>query len=217
MLGRCRLGHRALLHRLRAADERGHLGDVRGRARLPRQGRLVATVLRARGDRLLHRADRDPGLHQVGGGVPGAPRPLEAAPARHGRRADQPEGVALVLEGDRRRRVPDRRHLVADRDRPDHDHDPARRPGLQARVRRQAAAGNRGCCRRRAGRGCGHRAGPAGVDPALARDAAHAGQRRRPLRRDLLREVRARDLLRRRRGARATPTATSGSSAASTT
>ena len=38
------------------------------------------------------------------------------------RRADQPEGVALVPRGDRRRALPDRRHLVADRDRPHHDH-----------------------------------------------------------------------------------------------
>ena len=39
----------------------------------------------------------------------------------HGRRADQPEGVALVPHRDRRRALPDRRHLVADRDRPHHD------------------------------------------------------------------------------------------------
>ncbi len=46
--------------------------------------------------------------------------------ARHGRRADQPEGLALVLHGGRRRALPDRRHLVADRDRRDHDHAAAR-------------------------------------------------------------------------------------------
>ena len=39
----------------------------------------------------------------------------------HGRRADQPEGVALVPQGDRRRALPDRRHVVADRDRQHHD------------------------------------------------------------------------------------------------
>ena len=75
-----------------------------------------------------------------GAEYPGAPRPLVAAAAGHGRRADQPEGVALVLEGDRRRALPDRRHLVADRDRPDHDHDPARRAGDEARLGGQAAA-----------------------------------------------------------------------------
>ena len=36
VLGRRRLGHRALLHRLRAAAERRHVGDVRGRARTTR-------------------------------------------------------------------------------------------------------------------------------------------------------------------------------------
>ncbi len=41
VLGRRRLGHRALLHRLRAARQRHHLGHVRGRAGLPGQGRLV--------------------------------------------------------------------------------------------------------------------------------------------------------------------------------
>ena len=41
----------------------------------------------------------------------------QAAAARHGRRADQPEGVALVLARRRRRALPGRRHVVADRDR----------------------------------------------------------------------------------------------------
>ena len=39
------------------------------------------------------------------------------APARLGRRADQPRGVDLVPPAHRRRALPDRRHLVADRDR----------------------------------------------------------------------------------------------------
>ena len=54
----------------------------------------------------------------------------------HGRRADQPEGVAVVLEGHRRRALPGRRHLVADRDRRDHDHDAARAPSTPSRARR---------------------------------------------------------------------------------
>ena len=53
---------------------------------------------------------------------PAGARSELAAAARLGRRADQPEGVALVPQGDRRRALPDRRHLVADRDRRDHDH-----------------------------------------------------------------------------------------------
>ena len=110
----------------------------------PGQGHLVGAVRALRRDDLLHGADGDPRLHQVGRGVPGAPRPVEAAAARDGRRADQPEGLALVPQGDRRRALPDRRHLVADRDRRDHDHDAAGRARHEARLGRQAAAGRQG-------------------------------------------------------------------------
>ncbi len=44
VLGRRRLDHRPLLHRLRAAVQRRHLGDVRGRAGLSAQGDLVGAV-----------------------------------------------------------------------------------------------------------------------------------------------------------------------------
>ncbi len=111
----------------------------------------------------LLRADRDPRLHQVGRAVAGQARPLLAAAARLGRRADQPEGVALVPQGDRRRTLPDRRHLVADRDRRDHDHAAARasrqtKPGsathpVPGRVRRGARRVHRRADRARA-RGC---------------------------------------------------------------
>ena len=42
--GRRRLDHRPHLHRLRAADQRRDVGDVRGRARLPAQGHLVGAL-----------------------------------------------------------------------------------------------------------------------------------------------------------------------------
>ena len=58
-------------------------------------------------------------------------------------------------------RLPDRRHLVADRDRRHHDHDAAGRPGREARLGGQAAARDRGRGGRRgrrarsaASRGC---------------------------------------------------------------
>ena len=44
-------------------------------------------------------------------------RPVEPAAARHGRRAHQPRGVDVVPHVHRRRALPDRRHVVADRDR----------------------------------------------------------------------------------------------------
>ena len=214
--GRRRLGHRPHLHRLRPAAQRRDLGDVGGRARLPRQGRLVGAHRALRGDDLLHGADRDPRLHEVGRRVPGQARPLVAAAAGHGRRADQPEGVAVVLEGDRRRRLPDRRHLVADRDRPHHDHDAAGRPGRQARFGGDAAArdrrrrpSTRTARRSRARRGCWHWA-------AVAGDAADAVQGGRPLHGDLLLEFGKRPTSSATPRARTT-TATSGSSDASTT
>ena len=52
--------------------------------------------------------------------------------ARHGRRADQPRGLDVVPRAHRRRELPDRRHLVADRDRRHHDQPAARRDHHQA-------------------------------------------------------------------------------------
>ena len=46
--------------------QRRDLGDVRGRARLPPPGDLVGDHRALRRHDLLHRADRDPHLHQVG-------------------------------------------------------------------------------------------------------------------------------------------------------
>ena len=115
--GRRRLGHRAFLHRLRPALQRRHQHHVRGRAGLSRQGRLVGCRRALQGHHPLHGTHRDPRLHEVGRRVPGEARSLIAPPARHRRRADQPQGLALVLRGDRRRALPHRRHLVADRDR----------------------------------------------------------------------------------------------------
>ena len=80
-----RLGHRPLLHRLRTACQRRHLGDVGGGAGLPQQGDLVGDRRALQGQHPLLRADCDQGLHQVGRGVAKRPRPLLAAPARHRR------------------------------------------------------------------------------------------------------------------------------------
>ena len=69
LLSRRRLDHRALLHRLRAARQRHHQRDVRGRARLPAQGDLVGAVRTLRRHHLLHGADGDPRVHEVGRGA----------------------------------------------------------------------------------------------------------------------------------------------------
>ncbi len=55
------------------------------------------------------------------------PQPRLAPPAGERRRANQSRGVALVFRRGGRRPLPDHRHLVADRNRRHHDHDPARR------------------------------------------------------------------------------------------
>ena len=117
----------------------------------PRQGHLVGDRRALQGHDHLLRADRDPRVHEVGRRAPREARPVLAAAARHRRRADQPEGLALVLEGDRRRALPDRRHVVADRDRRDHDHDAAGRcwtPSRAPRASRCRASRRRSSTRR---------------------------------------------------------------------
>ena len=187
----------------------------------PAQGHLVGDRRALRRDDLLHRADRDPRVHEVGRRARRRRHDLsQAAPARHGRRADQPEGLALVLQGGRRRALPDRRHLVADRDRRDHDH--ARCPGSLA-----TKPGSAGAAAARASR-------PTVVDEREGKPLDE-GQGLLVLKRPwpaMLRTLYKEDdrfietyfakfgkddLPRRRRRPQATRTATSGSSGASTT
>ena len=106
------------------------------------------------------------------------------AAARHGRRRDQSRSVDVVSPQDRPRALPDRRYLVADRDRRDHDVAAARRDSHQARKLHQAAAGNRAGDRRFIGQaGAGGSRRMAGDDQALARHAARdLGRRRRATR-----------------------------------
>ena len=88
-----------------------------------------------RSDPALHRTHGDPDLHEVGRRRGRGPRPVVAAGARHRRRADQPRGVDVVPHQHRWRTVPDRRHLVADRDRRAHDLAAARHHRDEARIR----------------------------------------------------------------------------------
>ena len=80
---------------------------------------------------------------KAGAEHPDGARPQLAAAAGHGRRADQPRGVGLVLEAHRRRPLPDRRHVVADGDGRHHDHAAARTDDTQARIGNDAVPGNR--------------------------------------------------------------------------
>src|SRR5579884_3283230 len=114
---RCRLGHRAQLHRLRAARQRRHDPDVRGRAELSRPVALLAGLRQAQRVDLLHRADRDPRADARGRGLCQEDQAQIAAPPRLGRRADQSRGMDVVLRAGRRGALPGRRYLVADRNR----------------------------------------------------------------------------------------------------
>ena len=76
-------------------------------------------------------------------------RPVEPAAAGHRRRRDQPRSVDVVPPHDRRRALPDRRHLVADRNRRHHDEPAARRDRHQAGQLHQAAARHHSRDRRR--------------------------------------------------------------------
>ena len=90
---------------------------LRRRAQLPRGGPLLADHRPAQGEHLLHRADRDPFVHQVGRRLADSARSLVAEAARHRRRADQSRGVDVVSRQGRRQTLPDRGYVVADRDR----------------------------------------------------------------------------------------------------
>ena len=131
---RCGLGHRPFLHPLRAARERRHDPDVRGRADLSVDLPLLGGDRQAQGQHLLHRPDRDPLAHAGGRGAGEADLAQVAAPPRLGRRADQSGSLGMVPSRGRRRSLPDRRHLVADGDRRHPDHAAARRDEAQARL-----------------------------------------------------------------------------------
>ena len=70
--------------------------------------------------------------------IPEKLRPVVAAGARQRRRADQPRGLDVVPGEHRPQQLPDRRHLVADRDRRDHDLAAAGRHASASRARRCA-------------------------------------------------------------------------------
>ena len=131
---RHRLGDRAQLRRVRAAGQRRDGRDVRGRTGLPAQGSVLGDRRALRRHDLLHGADGDSRVHEVGARVARTPRPLVAAPAGIGRRADQPRSVDVVPPLHRSRALPDRRHVVADRNRPHPDHAAAGDHPDQARL-----------------------------------------------------------------------------------
>ena len=214
---RRRLGDGPQLHRLRPARERRDHADVRGRAELSDQLPVLGGDRQAQGQHLLHRADRDPRA-DAGRRRPGDEDLAHvAAAARHRRRADQSGSLGVVSPRGRRRPLPDRRHLVADRDRRHPDHAAAGRDQAQARLGDAAVLRRAARDRRCRGQGAGGRHHRQSVHRGfLAGPDAHRVRRPRALRRHLFPRLSGQVLHRRRLPARRR-TATTGSPAASTT
>ena len=194
--GRRRLDHRALLHRLRPARRRRTTVMYEGAPDYPHKDNWWELVDATRSRSSTPRRRRSAPASS------GAPSTRRSTTCRRcacsGRWASRStRGVALVPQGRRRRALPDRGHVVADRDRPHHDHPAAgvaTKPGSAAAVSRHRAEV---VDERR--RGCSHRGGGSPA-AAVARDA-------RTLYRDDERfvetywAIRPRHLLRRRRRA----------------
>ena len=213
-----RLGHRPQLRRLRSARQRRDRRDVRRRARLAAEGSLLGDHRALRRHDLLHRADGDPRVHAVGHRVAGDARSRHAAAARLGRRADQSRSVDLVSQAHRPRAMSDRRHVVADRNRHDHDHAAARAsPARSPDRRRSPFPGITAEIRDAQGKPIATGRRPARADQAVAGDAARHLRRSRALRAAVLEPLARRHLLHRRRRARRRRRLTTGCSAAWTT
>ncbi len=172
--GRHRLGDRAQLRGVRAAGQRRDGRDVRGRAGFPAQGSVLGDRRALRRHDLLHGADGDSRVHEVGPRVARAPRPLVAAAAGLGRRADQPRSVDVVPPLHRSRALPDRRHLVADRNGPHPDHAAAGHHADQARLGHASVPRHRGRDPQRRRIGRRRRRRPARADQAVAGHACAA-------------------------------------------
>ena len=215
--GRHRMGHRTLVHRLRTVGQRRDQRHVRRHAGFPDKDRFWEIVERYRRDDPLHRADRDSYLHEVGHGISRPTRSLVAAAARHCRRTDQSRSVDLVSRMDRRKPHPGRRHVVADRNGRYHDRAVTRRDDAASGQRDETVAGHRGRHRQRSRRiGAAGRRRLRRPDAAVAGNASRHLGRRRALRANLLVDGSRTYTLPATADA-ATPKATIGSWAASTT
>ena len=101
----------------------------------PHKGRWWEIVAGVRRHDLLHRADRDPDLHEVGRGDPREVRPVRRCGCSGSvGEPINPEAYIWYREDIGGDRCPGRGHLVADRDRHDHDQPAARRHRRQARL-----------------------------------------------------------------------------------
>jgi acetyl-CoA synthetase len=118
----------------------------------PDAGRFWKTIQAHKVTVLLHRTDGDPLADQVrrerADDASEELRPDLAAHPRLGGRADQSGSLDVVLQQCRRRALPDRRYLLADRDRRPHDHPAAGRHAAGAGFVHAAVPGHPGRHRR---------------------------------------------------------------------
>ncbi len=183
----------------------------------PEHVAVLGGLRQAPGQRHLHRADRHPRAHAGRRRTGEEDLAQVAAAARHRRRADQPGGLGVVLPRGRRGPLPDRRHLVADRDRRDPDHAAAGRDPPQARLGDATVLRRRAAARRRRRQGAGGRRRRQSVHRRfLARPDAHGIRRSSAVHRHLLQDL-SRQVLHRRRLPPRRRTATTGSPGGSTT
>ena len=150
----------------------------------PDERPLLGASSRSTRHDFLHRADGDSRVHQMGRPACRQARSVEPAAAGHGRRRDQSRSLDVVSPQDRRRALPDRRYLVADRNGRHHDEPAARRDCRPSPA--VAPSRCRASCRRSSidsGKpvAAGTRAAWLVITQALARHAPRHLGRRRPL------------------------------------
>jgi acetyl-CoA synthetase len=149
--GRHRLGHRPHLHHLRPAGGATQI-VFEGVPTFPNAGRFWEMIQRHKVSifytaptairSLIKAAEADEKSIR-------SSTTCRACAAGHGGRADQSGSLDVVLQERRRRALPDRRYLLADRNRRPHDHAAAGRHAAGAGLVHAAAAGHHGGDRRR--------------------------------------------------------------------
>ena len=139
---RRRLGHRPHLHRLRSARGRRDRGRSSRACRpIPDAGRFWKMIQDHKVTIFYTAPTAIRSLIKAGRATCRSKYDLSSLRLLGiGRRADQSRSVDVVLHERRRRALPDRRHLVADRDRRPHDHAAAGRDAAEARLLHVAAA-----------------------------------------------------------------------------